>query len=392
LGRSGGHAGFCDYVMRPPLLDLVAESLSRAASTRKEDQPHVRAFVLWMELDTASARLGFGELTSTRTAPDAPTSAAAVAALGFSAATADPDPNITNRFAEELEWLRGRQFFVPHRPRGFEADGTALLGVALGIASLSRAEIDREAARDWLFGLLTRALAETPRTSWHHDLMLVAELVLRGTGGSTMISSDLKVALASKGLQTASDIDESQALDIILSLSHRADGPTRAATQMRALYWLLRSRPTLGVAHPTEDEVVRLLGRVEHSMRRWAWDEKSRTRSGGTAKWDILHEYHVQDLLWTILAPLFPDLEDEENLPSLGHKHPRADLGIPALTSSSRSSSCMAAPLPSLPRLSARSLRIPAYTSRAIAHTRRSLHLSGTTRPMASNTLSFGKG
>jgi hypothetical protein len=136
LGRSGGHAGFCDYVMRPPLLDLVAESLSRAASTRKEDQPHIRAFVLWMELDTASARLGFGELASTRTAPDAPTSAAAVAALGFSAATADPDPNITNRFAEELEWLRGRQFFAPHRPRGFEADGTALLGVALGIASL----------------------------------------------------------------------------------------------------------------------------------------------------------------------------------------------------------------------------------------------------------------
>jgi hypothetical protein len=122
-----------------------------------------------------------------------------------------------------------------------------------------------------------------------------------------MISSDLKAALASKGLQNASDVDEREALDIILSLSHRADGPTRAATQKRALDWLMGSRPTLGVAQPTIDEVVRLLGRVEHSMRRWAWDDKRRTRSGGTAKWDILHEYHVQDLLWTILAPLFPD-------------------------------------------------------------------------------------
>jgi hypothetical protein len=28
---------------------------------------------------------------------------------------------------------------------------------------------------------------------------------------------------------------------------------------------------------------------------------------------------------------LFTDLEDEENLPSVGHKHPRCDLGIPSL-------------------------------------------------------------
>jgi hypothetical protein len=59
------------------------------------------------------------------------------------------------------------------------------------------------------------------------------------------------------------------------------------------------------------------------SMKRWRWDDKIR--------WKIENEYHVQDLLWIILAPLFADLEDEENLPSLGHKHPRCDLGIPSL-------------------------------------------------------------
>jgi REase_DpnII-MboI len=37
------------------------------------------------------------------------------------------------------------------------------------------------------------------------------------------------------------------------------------------------------------------------------------------------------NLLWAVLAPAFPDLEDEENLPSIGHKKPRADLGIPSL-------------------------------------------------------------
>ena len=35
--------------------------------------------------------------------------------------------------------------------------------------------------------------------------------------------------------------------------------------------------------------------------------------------------------MWVVLAPIFADLEDEENLPSLGQKHPRYDLGVPSL-------------------------------------------------------------
>jgi hypothetical protein len=35
--------------------------------------------------------------------------------------------------------------------------------------------------------------------------------------------------------------------------------------------------------------------------------------------------------LSVLLAPIFPDLEDEEHLRSLGHKHPRCDLAIPSL-------------------------------------------------------------
>jgi hypothetical protein len=47
--------------------------------------------------------------------------------------------------------------------------------------------------------------------------------------------------------------------------------------------------------------------------------------------WDVQNEYHVQNLLWVLFAPVFPDLEDEEYLRSLGHKHPRCDLAIPSL-------------------------------------------------------------
>jgi hypothetical protein len=66
-------------------------------------------------------------------------------------------------------------------------------------------------------------------------------------------------------------------------------------------------------------------------LRRWTWEERARTRNGTARKWYIDHEYHVQNLLWTVLSPIFPDLKEEESTPSVGQKHPRADLCIPSL-------------------------------------------------------------
>jgi hypothetical protein len=60
-------------------------------------------------------------------------------------------------------------------------------------------------------------------------------------------------------------------------------------------------------------------------MGRWTFELEKRTVNSAVARWDVENEYHVQNLLWAVLAPLFPDIDDEENLPSIGHKKPRAD-------------------------------------------------------------------
>src|ERR1700730_1773369 len=70
---------------------------------------------------------------------------------------------------------------------------------------------------------------------------------------------------------------------------------------------------------------------VTRSMRRWSWDDVPRTRNSVAARWDIGNEYQVQDMLWAILAPIFPDVDDEEWLKSLGQHRPRTDLAIPSL-------------------------------------------------------------
>jgi hypothetical protein len=43
------------------------------------------------------------------------------------------------------------------------------------------------------------------------------------------------------------------------------------------------------------------------------------------------NEYHVQNLLWCLLAPIFSDLIDEDATPKVGPLQPRANIGIPSL-------------------------------------------------------------
>jgi hypothetical protein len=105
----------------------------------------------------------------------------------------------------------------------------------------------------------------------------------------------------------------------------------RAALRLTAFSWIRRSAPVIVPRRMTIQDCVQLLERVPAGLRRWPWDEKARTRGGEARKWHIDHEYHVQDLLYFLLAPVFPELKDEEYFPSLGQKQPRPDLFIPSM-------------------------------------------------------------
>ena len=45
----------------------------------------------------------------------------------------------------------------------------------------------------------------------------------------------------------------------------------------------------------------------------------------------VENEYHVQNLLYVLLAPIFNDIADEVNLQPVGQKNPRIDLYLPSL-------------------------------------------------------------
>jgi hypothetical protein len=139
--------------------------------------------------------------------------------------------------------------------------------------------------------------------------------VAPGSAGSEQAESDERTTL---NLLKGQVIDELPAV--------------RAALRLAAYSWLQRTAPVVVPGRIAIPDIVQLLERVPAGFRRWAWEKKARTKSGEPRQWHIDHEYHhVQDLLYFLLAPVFPDLKDEEYFPSLGQKQPRTDLFIPSM-------------------------------------------------------------
>ena len=66
-------------------------------------------------------------------------------------------------------------------------------------------------------------------------------------------------------------------------------------------------------------------------LKRWTWEDAGRTRGAEPVKWQVENEYHVQNLLYVLLAPIFNDIADEVNLQPVGQKNPRIDLYLPSL-------------------------------------------------------------
>ena len=78
-------------------------------------------------------------------------------------------------------------------------------------------------------------------------------------------------------------------------------------------------------------ELIAILEGLAQSMSHWTYETSPRVKGVTPQQWEVDHEYHVQNLLWTVLRPVWADLVDEQSLPKVGHKTPRCDLGVPSL-------------------------------------------------------------
>lgn len=311
------------------LLDDFRESLLRKVNSGRAVEA---AFAAWLQRHIPAHQHVLSELAERAVSHvGAQRSYLDVAISGYAVASGIPTIDV-QAFRSSVEWLTGRPGYPGGVPAGFEDDPVAMLGVVLGAI---HAQIPLEPIAEWLKGL-RRSVSQEPSLGSTESALEIVLSTLTGTKGIVTLPDgeldDVWIAFHAAGLLSRDHLPpsaEENALRIIRT-TEAPDVP-RAALRVVALDWLRSQAPTALTQHPTVEDVVRLLRRVPAGFAKWTWEERPRTKNGIARQWHVDNEYHVQNFLWLVLAPVFPDLKAEDYTPQVGQTQPRADLGIPSL-------------------------------------------------------------
>lgn len=306
----------------PGLAELRAGLV--AASILPPDAPlHHRALAQWLASGNAeswelieAAAIENMDNAGRRSARD-------VAALGFVSHGRESAPSLK----QGLDWLGQRSWFQPQRPMTLEADGVAALGIALALSSLGPQR------PEWFSKLLTRAASTLPLDPVDRSLFIVAAHLMDAPGklDPSEIAPEARVVFGALAGIAVPETAYAAAWSALRMAVAHPGGEVHARVKLKAFDLVAEHSIPARSGKLEPSDVVRVLEGVSRSFRRWTWETKPRTTTSTAVRWEIQNEYHVQNLLYAVLAPLFGDLNDEETIPPIGQKNPRLDLSIPSI-------------------------------------------------------------
>lgn len=320
------------------LLEDAENALRRRIEKCLGSDPLERAFAAWLAPDAISSEAGSDLVRqivteSNRTYRDA-------AALGLVGHVMQLDSSATGLLQTELSHLFGREPVVEGTPMPFCIDGLALAGIMLGTRLFEDDGLRAQAA-SWTAKCCKVTADGKGLDEWQEWLLrlLGEKLSLNWSGHRpwSATASVLSVALRTHGLAPTrsleqGDDEENQVLALIQGQNQQEVALGEAVVRLAALRRIRRIRPVADLRSASVDDLVRLLARIPDALNRWTWEHKPRTKtSTEPRKWHVDNEYHVQNLIWLVLAPVFPDLIPEDYTPKVGPVQPRADVGIPGL-------------------------------------------------------------
>ncbi len=143
-------------------------------------------------------------------------------------------------------------------------------------------------------------------------------LLLLHYKGLYKLSPDLKEYCIEKFWDIYARVEENSSIWLVAALIYVFDNISKEQATVPANNWNL-------------ENLISFLENISVGLNCWTWEEKPKTKTSTAVKWLIENEYHVQNLLYLLLAPIFPRIQKEVNLPPQGHKNPRVDIYIPEL-------------------------------------------------------------
>lgn len=325
-------------MIQTQLLDDSKSALIRGIANALGQNPLDLAFTAWLTPEVASHFVRgrtIEEIVATEKRSYRQT-----ATLGILARTESLGDAAVAVLASDLEQLFGRDPVVSGTPMPFCMDGMALAGIMLGMHAIQNSAVNLRAA-EWLSRCAKVTAEGNGLEEWQEWLLrLVGEhssIKWHGHRPWSPIASIVSVALMSKGIGLAKAIeteesDEEEALKAIQTISCGELPLGHSVLRLAALNRIRRIRPVANLRAASAEDLVRVLRRLPDGLQHWTWEDKPRTKTSPEArKWHLDNEYHVQNLLWLLLAPIFPDLVSEDYTPKVGPVQPRADIGLPSL-------------------------------------------------------------
>ena len=245
-----------------------------------------------------------------------------IAAAGYALAGSASEDGPLLGFKGGMAQLAGRTFFAEGRTPRFEVDGIALLGIALGTKA---AGVPRDECV-WLDGLLRRSAATLKADAWQSDLVELAQGIVSPDHETSVHDARLRTAFSTAPSQE----DQQAAWTKMVACAGDSDA-VQIAVNRAVFEQCSRTLAAMRILNAGTTGLIGVLEGLAQSMSHWTYESRTRVKGVTPQRWEVLHEYHVQNLLWTLLRPVWSDLVDEQSLPRVGHKVPRYDLGIPSL-------------------------------------------------------------
>jgi REase_DpnII-MboI len=233
--------------------------------------------------------------------------------------------------SQDVSRLLGQAAKIDSTPRPWVSDMFGVMAVKWLATRMNDARIARE-FEHWIAGFLAQQADGDHLNLYEKDIAAYVR-----TGESAVYTSAcVPLFLHYREVRRIDDHQTRLSLIGYFMGEFRAQAQGDASTALLSLlvYVFDQVNQDVAVVPPKGWSLDDLVGFLEHipvGLKRWTWEDAGRTRGAEPVKWRVENEYHVQNLLYVLLAPVFNDIADEVNLQPVGQKNPRIDLYLPSL-------------------------------------------------------------
>lgn len=233
--------------------------------------------------------------------------------------------------SQDVSRLLGQAAKIDSTPRPWVSDMFGVMAVKWLAWQMNDARITRE-FEHWISGFLAQQASGDHLNLFEKDIAAY----VRSGESAVYASACVPLFLHYRTIRRIEDHQSRMSLigRFMGEFRARAQGDSSTALLSLMVYVFDQVNQNVAVVPPkgwSLDDLLRFLEHIPVGLKRWTWEDAGRTRGAEPVKWRVENEYHVQNLLFVLLAPVFNDIADEVNLQPVGQKNPRIDLYLPSL-------------------------------------------------------------